>query len=121
MLCTCIDVCHGFLFGCVESGALQNYVDIKLFPRKICSVLLGIDGDLLAVYDDCVVCCFYGSVVTAMCCVIFQKVCEHLRACKIVDRNYLISLCLEHLTECKTANTSKTINRNSYCHNLISS
>ena len=42
--------------------------------------------------------------------------CQHLRACQIVDCYNLITFCSEHLSECQTTDTAKTINCYSYCH-----
>ncbi len=120
VLCARIDVSLSLRLGGVEAGALENDVDIKIFPRKISSVLLGIDGDLLAVNDDGIV--GVGNLVIelelALCGVILKKVSEHLRRGKVVDRDDLKTFCCVHLTESQTADTTETVNCNSYCHNL---
>ncbi len=116
VLSTSSDVSHRLLLGGVETGALKNYIDIKLAPRKICCILLSVDGDFLAVNDDGVISRFNLSSVSAMSCIILKKICEHLRGGQIVDCNDFISLGIEHLSESKTSNTAKTINCYSYCH-----
>ncbi len=116
VLSTCIDVCHSLVLGCVETCALQNYIDVKILPGKVCRVLLSVDSDFLAINDDGVLGSFYLSIITAMCCIILQKICEHIRRCKIVDRNNVIAFSLEHLSESKTTDTAKSINCYSYCH-----
>ena len=42
----------GLCLGGIETGALKNYVNADLSPRKILGILLCIDLDLLAVYYD---------------------------------------------------------------------
>ena len=119
VLSTSVDVCHGLLLRAVETCALENYVDVKILPWKVCSVLLLVDLDLLTIYDDGVIGSLYSTVVSAVGCIILKKVCKHLRAGQIVDCYNIITLSLEHLSECETADTTETINRNSYCHNNI--
>ena len=48
--------------------------------------------------------------------IILQQVCQHLWAGQVVDCYYLITFGLEHLTECETTNTAKTVNCY-FCHN----
>ena len=52
------------------------------------------------------------ACVTALCSIILQQVSQHGRLGQVVDSNNLITLCAEHLTECETTNTAKTINSN---------
>ena len=51
---------RSFLFGCVEAGALQNYIYSKLSPRKILSVFLSVDLDGLAINCDAVLASAYS-------------------------------------------------------------
>ena len=53
--------------------------------------------------------------------IVLQKIGKHIRGSQIIDRDNLKALSLEHLAESQTANTTKTINCNSYCHNCKSS
>ena len=42
---------------------------------------------------------------------------EHLGACEVVDSDNFITLCTEHLSECKTSDTTKTVDSDFYvCH-----
>ena len=43
---------------------------------------------------------------------ILKKVCEHRRLCKVVDSNYFVTLCAEHLSESKTSDTAEAVNCN---------
>ena len=52
------------------------------------------------------------AAVTALSGIVLEKVSEHLGIGKIVDGNYLIALCAEHLSERKTADTTETVNSN---------
>ena len=60
LLCACCDMSRSFLFGCVEAGALQNYIYSKLSPRKILSVFLSVDLDGLAINCDAVLASAYS-------------------------------------------------------------
>ena len=55
-------------------------------------------------------------IVTALRGVILQKMREHLRARKIVDRDNLIPLGRKHLTKRQTTDTSKPVDCYFYCH-----
>ena len=123
MLSASINVSLSLSLACVEACALKNYVDIQLTPRKVSSVLLGIDRDLMSINDDGVLCALnlVSKFELALCRVILEQVCKHSRGCKVVDCYDLKPLCCVHLTECQTANTTKTVNCNSYCHNRESS
>jgi hypothetical protein len=46
---------------------------------------------------------------------------EHLWACQVVDSNDFITLSIEHLAECKSSDSAKSVYSNSYCHNKKSS
>ena len=122
----------GFSLRGVESGALQNDVNIELCPRKILCVGHCIDCDLLAINCDgaggldglavFLILGLFGSdsvkifaenaAVTALCRVILQQVCQHLGACQVVDSNDVITLSAEHLTERKTADSAETVDSN---------
>ena len=120
-----IDVCLRLFLGCIETCALENYVYTELTPRAIVSVRLFVDLESLAVNCDCVsfvirsncvlVLAEYASV-SALSCVILEKVSEHGRLCKVVDSNNFITLSAEHLSESETSDTTETVNRNFYCH-----
>ena len=117
VLCSCIDVRHGLRFGSIESGALQNDINVQILPRKVCSILFCIDGNLLAIYNNAVLSSLYFSVITTVRCIILEKISKHLRAGKIVDCYHFISVRLKHLSESQTSNTSETIDCYSYiCH-----
>ena len=106
-----------FLAG-VEAGALQNNVHADLAPGQVGSVLLAVDLDLFAVHDDGSVLRFDGvTLIAALCRVILEQMRKHLRIGQIVDRNDLIPFGTEHLTECQTTDTAKTIDCNFNCHN----
>ena len=117
LLSACVDVSHGLLLGAVEAGALQNNVNTKLAPRAIVGVLLSVDLQRLAVNDDGIVGGLYSVLVLTQVAhegtlsgVVLEQMSQHAGAGQIVDCNNLITLCLEHLTESKTADTAKTIN-----------
>ncbi len=123
LLGACVDVSLSLRLGGIEAGALENDVDVKIFPRKVVSVRFLVDRDLLTIDND-VVLTETDSIslrIAALGRIILQKVCKHFRRGQIVDRDDLKALCLEHLTECQTADTAKTIDCDSYCHNPESS
>ena len=112
------NMCGCLVLGGVETGTLQNYVNLQLSPRKVLCVCLLVDGDGLAVHGDVVLACAngIGILILALGRVILQQMRQHLGAGQIVDCHYLIPLGVEHLPEGQTADTAKTINCNSYCH-----
>ena len=122
LLSTSSEVSRSLLLRCVETSALENYVNIEFTPRQFCSVWLSIDSDLLAINYDVVLTSLYSVLVltelateTTLSGVILQQVSEHLRTCQVVDCYYFITFSLEHLTECETTNTAKTVNCY-FCH-----
>ena len=118
LLSTCSQMCRSLFLGSVETGALENYINIMLSPRNFCSVSLCINLDFLAVNGDGIFTSGYlfSVLVLTLRGIILEQVCEHFRAREVVDCNYFITLCIEHLTESETANTAKTIDSNFYCH-----
>ncbi len=123
MLRACIDMSLSLRLAGVEAGALENDVNSKLSPRKVLRISFLVDRDLLAVYRDGILAegNLIAELVSALCAVILQKMSKHLRAGKIVDRDNIKSLCPKHLSESKTTDAAKTVNRNFYCHNSNSS
>ena len=122
LLGTSLNVSRSLLLRCIETCALQNYVNTQLTPRQLSSVGLCIDSDLLTINDDRVL----GSVnsvltltelasETTLSGIVLQQVSKHLWACQIVDCYYFITFSLKHLTECEATNTAKTVNCN-FCH-----
>ena len=121
-LSACFDVCFGFSFGAVEARAFQNNVYVVLSPRAVRSVFFSVDFNRLTFYGDrtCFVVSgnFVAVFVSALSGVILQKVSEHRGAGKVVDSNYFITFCVEHLSERKTTDTAETVDCNFYvCHN----
>ena len=117
------DVSHGLLLAGVEAGALQNDIDAQLAPGAILSIFDGVDLDLLAVDDDGVVGGIDGVLVLAdlaqeraLSGIIFQQMRQHLGAGQVVDRDDLVALRLEHLTESQTADAAETIDSNFDSH-----
>ena len=55
LLGTSLDVSRSLLLRSVETGALQNNVNIELAPRQLGSVGNSVDGNLLTINDDRVV------------------------------------------------------------------
>ena len=120
-----IDVSHALLFGAVEAGALQNDVNADLAPRQFGSVRFFIDGQGFAVHRDGVGFVVRGhgvqiltdlTAVTALSGVVFQQIRQHRGFGQIVDRNDIITLRAEHLTESQTADAAKTIDCNFNSH-----
>ena len=81
LLRACCDVSRSLLFGGVEAGALQNYVNTNLSPRKVLCICLFIDGDFLTINDDAGFGSFYSVLAlaelageAALCGIILQKV-----------------------------------------------
>ena len=108
--------------GGVEARALEHDVYADLAPRKVLCVLFGIDLDGLAADGDGAGFVIGGHgvcmLVSALCGVILEKMREHLGAGQVVDRDDLIPVCAEHLTERKAADPAEAIDCNSYiCHN----
>ena len=117
-----LDVSHGLVLLGEEAGALQNHVNTQLAPGQLSGVGLGIDGDLLAVHGDRGVVALHSvALVTALSGVVFQQVSQHSGAGQVVDRNDLVALSAEHLTESQTANTTEAIDSNFNCHDRLSS
>ena len=122
LLSTSCQVSRSLLLRCVETCALQNNVYIQLTPRELSSVRNSIDSDLLTINYDEVLTSLYSVLVltelaaeTTLSGIILQQVCQHLRTCQVVDCYYFITFSLEHLTECETTNTAKTVNCY-FCH-----
>ena len=122
LLSTCCKVSRSLLLRCIETCALKYYVNTKLTPRKLSCVRLSVDSDLLTINDDRVVCCLYSVLALAiltseatLCCIILKKVSQHFWRCKVIDCNYLITICLKHLTESQTTDTAEAVNSN-FCH-----
>ena len=113
---TCIDMSLCFFFGCIESGALQNYVYTKLTPWAVVCIRESIDFNLFTIYCDGIITCRNSIcfLIFTLRRIILQKVCKHLRACQIVNCYYFITFCTKHLSECKTSDTSKSVNRYFY-------
>ena len=125
LLCACVDVSLTLILRAVETGALENNVYADFTPRKVLCVLLCVNLESLTVNSDGVSLIVSGNsvkifadnaAVTLLRGIILQKICEHRRLGKVVDSDYLISLCAKHLSERKTSNTSETVNCNFNCH-----
>ena len=61
-LCDCGDMSLRFRFAGIETGAFENNVYVKGFPRKVSGVLLCVNGDFLAIDNDVAV-FFNGAVL----------------------------------------------------------
>jgi hypothetical protein len=133
LLGTSLEVSRSLFLGGVETGALEHYVYIQLAPRELSGVGLCINGDLLAIHDDgtgsnnsfTVFCehsvlIVYGVLTltehageTTLGGIILEKVSEHFRTCEVIDGDNFVTISLEHLTECQTTDTAKTVDCNS--------
>ena len=118
-----IDMSLRFRLGGIETSTLQNYVYTDLSPRKIRGILLCVDPDGLSIYGDGVFTSLNGMLaftdmtcISALSSIILKQMSQHLRIGQIVDRHNLIPFRSEHLSECQTADTSKTIDCYFYCH-----
>ena len=111
-----VDMSGSLFLGGVEAGAFENDIDFKLLPGAVVCVLFGIDLYGLAVDGDGAgfVIGGYFVVVSALSGVVFEKVSKHFRAGEVVDGNDLITLCAEHLSECKATDTAEAVNSNFY-------
>ena len=89
--------------------------------QKISSILFSIDFDGLAANGDAVLTCAYSAcmLVSTLSGIILQKMSEHGRRSQVINRDHFITLSTKHLTECQTANTTKTINSNFNRHGNI--
>ena len=87
-------------------------------PRNVFCILLSVDHDLFAVDFDAVFASLnrISIFVLTLRGIVLEQVCEHFRAREVVDCNNFITLSVEHLTECETADTAKTIDSYFYCH-----
>ena len=116
----CVDMSLCLCLAGIEAGALQHDVNAQLAPGQLSSVRHLVDDDLLAVDNDVVVFAFalmeINGVtlrnVVALRGVVLQKMRQHLCRGQVVDGDNLVAFRAEHLTECQTADTSKTIDRN---------
>ena len=110
---------HGLFLGGIEARAFENYVYAHFFPGKVGGILFGIDLNGLAVYGDAV---FAGNnavgiLILALSGIVLQKMSQHFGAGEVVDSYDFITFGIEHLPECKTADTTETIDSNFYiCH-----
>ena len=119
LLCACLKVSRSLLLRGVETGALQDNIDIQSLPRKVLCVCLLVNRNLLAVDGNGILTCLDRVLALAVLSeeatlrsIILQQVRQHLRLREIVDRNNLIALRLKHLAERKASDTSKSVNRN---------
>lgn len=106
-------------FGAIESRAFENDVYADLAPRQVSGVLFRIDLYLFSVDDDGVV--RRGDLVrqsvSALRGIIFEKVCEHSGIGQVVDRDNVVTLGAEHLSESQTADAAESVDCNFYiCH-----
>ena len=112
------EMCGSLFLGRVEARALENDIYIMLRPGDVLCIFLGIDLNRLALDRDAVFASLnrVSILVLALGRIVLQQVSEHFRAREIVDCNDFITLSIEHLTECETTDTAKTIDSNFYCH-----
>ena len=128
-----LDVSGGLSLGGVETGALEDDVDIEFAPREFSSIGLSVDGDFLAVHDDgtggdnrLTVFSEDGVLVihrvlsftelageSTLGGVVLQKVSKHFGACEVIDGDNFITISFEHLTESQTTDTAKTVDSDS--------
>ena len=73
MFSTCIDMSLSFIFRCIETCTLKNYVYTDFSPWKFCSVSFCINFDFFSVYCDRVFASgnFIAQSVSSLCRVIF--------------------------------------------------
>ncbi len=132
LLGTSLDVSGSLFLGSVETGALEHYIHIQFAPREFGGVRLCINSDLLAVHDDGTgsdngfsVFCEHSVLIvhsvlsftelageTTLSSVVLEKVSKHFRTCEVIDGDYLVTICFEHLTESQTTDTAKTVDCN---------
>ena len=113
-----VDVSLGLGLGGVEAGALEDDVNAELAPGELGGVGLLVDGNLLAVDGDGVL-AGHDLVVTGVVAlrgVVLQEVREHVGGGEVVDGDDLGALVTEHLTERQTADATKAVDSNLYCH-----
>ena len=119
-LSACCEVSGSLLFGRVEARALEDNINIMLSPRNVFCIALSIDLDRLALDRDRASFVISRNrvsiLVSALGRIVLQQVCEHGRLREVVDSDDFITLSVEHLTECETTDTAKTIDSNFYCH-----
>ena len=128
-----LDVGGSLRLGGVETGALENDVDVEFGPREFGRVGHRIDGDFLAVHDDGTggdnrlsVFSKDGVLVihrvlsftelageSTLGGVVLQKVGKHFGTCEVIDGDDFVTIRLEHLTERQTTDTAKTVDSNS--------
>ena len=121
LLRACVDVRLRLRLGGVEARALQHDVDVERLPGKVDGVLFLIDLDGLAVHRDGALFIVRADgirkSISALRGIVLQKVRKHRGAGEVIDRDDLIAGCIEHLTERKTADTAKSVDRNFHvCH-----
>ena len=107
-----------------DASITSNYVTAGILcevaPRKVSRILFSENLESLTVYGDsaCFVISTYSvcKSISALCGVVLEKMSEHRGFGKVVDSNDFITFCTKHLSECKTADTTETVNCNFNCH-----
>ena len=110
LLRACLKVGGSLILGGEEACALKHDVYAQLAPGELSGVGILVNRDDLAVHRDGILARLNSvTVITALGGIILEKMSKHLRAGQVVDRNDVIALGAEHLTERKAANAAKTI------------
>nr|DAI72248.1 MAG TPA: hypothetical protein [Bacteriophage sp.] len=119
-----VDVSLSLCLGGIEAGTFQNHIDSQLAPGQLSSVGLGINRDLFTINGNGAVTpvniVTLGNII-ALRGIVLQQVSQHLGCGQIIDGDDFITVCSEHLPECETTDTTKTIDCNFYRHKTLPS
>ncbi len=110
LFCSCAEVILRLVSVSEESSGLDHNVNIKLSPRQVGRVALGIDGDGFAIDDDGAFSSLHGDWQTAADRVIFEQVSQSLGVGKVIhcDDGDVVRTG-QCCTEKASSNTAKTI------------
>ena len=124
LLCAGIDVSLSLSLGGVETGTFQNNIDTQLAPGQLSGVDLGINRDFFTINGNGAVTpvdiVSLGNII-ALRGIVLQQVSQHLGCGEVIDSDDFITVCSEHLPECETTDTTKTIDCNFYRHKTLPS
>ena len=99
---------------------LEEMMATKLFLMQSRLDSLAVNNDMVFTSLNGVNILTNNATVALLSSVVLQQVCQHSGRSQVVNSNDIVTFSAKHLTECQTANSTKTINCNSY-HNFLPS
>ncbi len=111
-----VDVLFSFFFRSKETSSFKNDLYTISSPVNVSWFAFSRNFNEFAVNFKTTIFNFNSTVETTLSCVIFQQVCKHSWVCKVIDTRNFNTFNILDTTECKTANTTKTVNTNFNYH-----